>query len=235
MVADVDRLKHQLERAPQLLDTPRLVSPLGAAQNGYGFTQNRNFTENNVGFVFRGAPWTQLNFNLRTFYGGNVNYNPRNGALPELKNQNNANLHINVQPINKLTLENIYLLDRDFTTHTHQFVYESQTFRTKANYQFTRSLSARVIIEYDTTLVNPALTSLLRTKQVGTQVLLTWLPHPGTAVYVGYNNHLANLDRQLCTRGITGVCDANAQPPRAPDYLNDGKQIFLKASYLFRF
>jgi hypothetical protein len=54
-------------------------------------------------------------------------------------------------------------------------------------------------------------------------------------VYVGYNNHLANLDRRLCTRGITGVCDANATPPRAPDYLNDGKQIFVKASYLFRF
>jgi hypothetical protein len=204
-------------------------------QNGYGFTQNRNFTENYISFVARGSPFTQLTFNLQGSRGGNVNYNPRNGALPELMNQYSLNAQISLQPINQLTLDNVYLLDRDFTAHTHQFVYESQTFRTKANYQFTRSLSARAIIEYDTTLVNPAQTSLLRTKQVGTQLLLTWLPHPGTAVYVGYNNHLANLDRRLCTRGITGMCDPNATPPRAPDYLNDGKQIFIKASYLFRF
>jgi hypothetical protein len=39
---------------------------------------------------------------------------------------------------------------------------ESQTFRTKVNYQFTRALSARVIVEYDSTLANPAETSLLR-------------------------------------------------------------------------
>ncbi|HEX3569828.1 MAG TPA: carbohydrate binding family 9 domain-containing protein [Acidobacteriaceae bacterium] len=204
-------------------------------QNGYGFTQNRNFTENYISFVARGSPFTQLTFNLQGSRGGNVNYNPRNGALPELMNQYSLNAQISLQPINQLTLDNTYLLDRDFTVHTHQFVYESQTFRTKANYQFTRSLSARAIIEYDTTLVNPAQTSLLRTKQIGTQLLLTWLPHPGTALYLGYNNDLANLDRRLCTRGITGMCDPNATPPRAPDYLNDGKQIFVKASYLFRF
>jgi hypothetical protein len=115
-------------------------------------------------------------------------------------------------------------------------VYENQTFRTKINYQFTRSLSARMIVEYDSTLVNPEETSLLRKKQIGTQALFTWLPHPGTAVYIGYNNDLQNLDRALCNREISGVCDPNnLVPPRAPNYLNDGRQFFIKASYLFRF
>jgi len=115
-------------------------------------------------------------------------------------------------------------------------VYESQTFRTKVNYQFTRSLSARVIAEYDSTLANPAQTSLLRTKQVGTEALLTWLPHPGTAIYFGYNNDLQNLNRALCNRISTGACDPNnTVPPRAPQLMNDGRQIFIKASYLFRF
>jgi hypothetical protein len=204
-------------------------------QNGYAFAGNHNFTENFWGIVFRGAPWTQLNFNLVGFRTGNVNYNPRNGTLPVLMDAYNLNAQISLQPIHQLTLDNIYLFDRDFAAHTHAFVYENQTFRTKANYQFTRSISARAIVEYETTLVNPAQTSLLRTKQIGTQFLLTWLPHPGTALYLGYNNDLANLDRRLCTRGITGMCDPNTTPPRAPDYLNDGKQIFVKASYLFRF
>ena len=204
-------------------------------QNGYDFPTNRNFTQNNGGIVFRGEPWTQFSFNLSVFRSGNVNYNPASGALPSLLDQQHINAQFTLRPSHQITMDNTYLLDRDFRSHTSQFVYESQTFRTKANYQFTRALSARAIVEYDTTLVNPAQTSLLRTKQVGTQVLLTWLPHPGTAIYLGYNNHLANLDRRLCVRGITGVCDPNADPPRAPDYLNDGKQIFVKASYLFRF
>lgn len=204
-------------------------------QNGYGFPSNHNFTQNNAGIVFRGQPWTQLSFSLNLFRSGNVNYNPASGSLPSLLDQQHINAQFTVRPMHQLTMDNTYLLDRDFKSHSRQFVYESQTFRTKANYQFTRALSARAIIEYDTTLVNPAQTSLLRTKQLGTQLLLTWLPHPGTAVYVGYNNHLANLDRSLCVRGTTGICDANADPPRAPGYLNDGKQIFVKASYLFRF
>jgi hypothetical protein len=104
------------------------------------------------------------------------------------------------------------------------------------NYQFTRAISARVIVEYDTTLANPAQTSIQRTKQVGTQALLTWLPHPGTAVYIGYNDDLQNLDRSLCNRLRGGACDPdNPLPPRSLNFLNDGRQVFIKASYLFRF
>jgi hypothetical protein len=93
-----------------------------------------------------------------------------------------------------------------------------------------------VIVEYDSTLVNPAQTSLQRTKQIGTEALLTWLPHPGTAVYIGYNNDLQNLDRSLCNRLPNGTCDPNNTTPQVgPGYLNDGRQVFVKASYLFRF
>src|SRR5205807_992256 len=37
VVAGIDRLKHELERTSQLVNAPRFVSPLRAAQNGYGF------------------------------------------------------------------------------------------------------------------------------------------------------------------------------------------------------
>jgi Domain of unknown function (DUF5916) len=225
-----------------LLPGKLVIAPIGGQnsdtlgpQNGYLLTQNRNFTENNAGIVFRGAPWPQLNFNFKTFRSGNVNYNPRAGAPPSLMNQITVQALFTVQPIHQLTMDNTYLLDRDHSVADKALVYESQTFRSKINYQFTRSLSARVIVEYDTTLANPAETSLLRTKQIGTQVLLTWLPHPGTAIYLGYNNDLQNLDRALCFRGPVGVCNASAPAPRSPDYLNDGRQIFLKASYLLRF
>ncbi|HEY0757933.1 MAG TPA: carbohydrate binding family 9 domain-containing protein [Acidisarcina sp.] len=205
-------------------------------QDGTLLTSNRNFTENFAGIVARGAPFAQLNLNVVALRSGNVNYNPVPGAVPFLLNQQNVTALFTVQPLNQLTMDNTYLLDRDHAASNNAFVYESQTFRTKINYQFSRSLSARVIVEYDSTLVNPAETSLSRTKQLGTQALFTWLPHPGTAIYVGYNNDLQNLDRTLCDRGTNGVCSPNSVLlPRSSQYLNDGRQIFIKMSYLLRF
>ena len=205
-------------------------------QNGYLLTQNRNFTENFGGFVARGAPFAQLNFNVQAFRSGNVNYNPVAGGTPFLMNQETVQALFTLQPLRQRTADNPYLLDRDHAVKGGALVYESQVFRTKVNYQFTRAVSARVIVEYDSTLANPAKTSLKRTKQVGTEALLTWLPHPGTAIYIGYNNDMQNLDRSLCNRLPGGACDPNnTVAPRATNFLNDGRQIFVKASYLFRF
>jgi hypothetical protein len=206
-------------------------------QDGYALTQDRNFAENGAGFVARGAPYTQFSFNVQAFDGGNVNYNPLPGVAPELMRQQTVQGLITVKPVRSLTADETYLLDRDHSALDKQMVYESQTFRTKINYQFTRAFSARVIVEYDSTLANPLETSLQRTKQVSTEALLTWLPHPGTAIYVGYNNDIQNLDRSLCNRlAMDGGCDPNnSLPPRSSNYLNDGRQIFVKASYLLRF
>lgn len=226
-----------------LLPGNTILAPVGGEnsdtlgpQDGVLLANNENFTENFGGIVFRGAPRPQFNFNLIAIRGGNVNYNPIPGQPPFLLNQQNVQFLFTLQPLRPLTADNTYLLDRDFAAHGGQFVYESQTFRTKLNYQFTRAVSARVIVEYDSTLANPAETTIQRKKQIGTQALLTWLPHPGTAVYIGYNNDLQNLDRTLCNRLQNGACDPNnTLVPRASNYLNDGRQIFVKASYLFRF
>jgi len=205
-------------------------------QNGYLFPASHNFTENFGGFVARGAPFAQFNFNIQALKSGNVNYNPVVGGVPSLMNEEDVQALITFQPIRQITDDNTYLLDRDHSVKDGQLVYESQTFRTKLNYQFTRAFSARVIVEYDSTLANPLETSLPRTKEVQTQALLTWLPHPGTAIYIGYNNDIQNLDRALCNRLPGGGCDPNnTVPPRSPLYLNDGRQFFVKASYLLRF
>jgi hypothetical protein len=209
-------------------------------QDGYAVPHSLNFTENYGGFVVRGAPLKQLTLNIVGQKSGNVNYNPPAGTAPFLLNQNFLQALVSIDPIRQLTIDNTYLLDRDHAAHGGEDVYESQTFRTKINYQFTRAFSARAIVEYDSVLVNPLETSLQRNKHVSTEALLTWLPHPGTAIYVGYNNDIQNLSRTLCTRltavGSGGGCDPNAPPPaRSSNYLNDGRQFFIKASYLLRF
>jgi hypothetical protein len=225
-------LSRRMAIAPQFGENSDTLGP----QDGYLLDHNVNFTENFGGISVRGAPVPQLTFSVYAVRTGNVNYNPVPGSVPSLLNSELAQALISFSPIRKLTTDNTYLLDRDHSVANGAFVYESQVLRTKINYQFTRSISARVIAEYDSTLANPAETSLQRRKQIGTQALFTWLPYPGTVVYVGYNNDLQNLDRSLCNRGLTGTCDpTNPLPPRANNYLNDGKQIFVKFSYLFRF
>jgi hypothetical protein len=218
--------------APILLLNSDTVGP----QDGYALAGNRNFAENQIGVVARSAPYRQLNFNIQAFHGGAVNYNPAPGNVPALLHQESVQALVTVQPVQSLTVDNTYLLDREHDAATGADVYENQTLRTKLNYQFTQALSARVIVEYDSVLVNPALTSLQRTKQVSTEALLTWLPHPGTAIYLGYNNDLQNYDRTICQRMATGRCDPG-QPilSRSSNFLNDGRQFFLKASYLWRF
>jgi hypothetical protein len=218
--------------APLVGENSDTVGP----QNGYAIPGSINFTENFVGLVARSQPLRQLNWNITTLRSGNVNYNPAAGQPPSLLNQNYLQAFVSIAPFRSLTIDNTYLLDRDHEAHGGEDVYEAQTLRTKMNFQFTRAFSARVIVEYDSTLVNPAQTSLLRAKEVGTGALLTWLPHPGTAIYLGYNNDVQNLDRTLCNRLMNAQCDPNnTVQPRSSNYLQDGKQIFIKVSYLLRF
>jgi hypothetical protein len=99
--------------------------------------------------------------------------------------------------------------------------------RTKWNYQFTKELSARVILQYNSVLSNPLVSSLSPTKSFNADFLISYLVQPGTAVYVGYNSDLQNLDRRLIPTA-TGVLNTRN------DFLNDGRQFFVKVSYLFR-
>ena len=134
-------------------------------QNGYDLAHNENFTENLGGLVVKSAPWTQLNFNLQAMRGGNVNYNPAAGQAPSLMDQQSVQFLFTVQPTAAVDGGQHVSAGSRSRGGEWAFVYESQTFRTKVNYQFTRAISARVIVEYDTTLANPVETSIPRTKQ----------------------------------------------------------------------
>jgi hypothetical protein len=99
--------------------------------------------------------------------------------------------------------------------------------RSKWNWQLTRELSLRVILQYNSTLANPLLTSLSTDRAFNTDFLITYLLHPGTAVYVGYNSNLANP-------GL-GLDPTTQQPAYLNRFTNDSRQFFVKVSYLFRF
>jgi hypothetical protein len=74
-------------------------------------------------------------------------------------------------------------------------------------------------------LPNVALVDLERRKDVTADVLFTYLLNPGTALYVGYTDRYESLDPP----------GAGAAGPLLPPFRSVGRQVFVKASYLFRF
>ena len=108
-------------------------------------------------------------------------------------------------------------------------IFNNHIVRTKWNWQFTRELSFRMILQYTATLANPMFTSLQTTKQFNADFLLTYLLHPGTAIYVGYNTDRQNINPAL-------QLDPFGRLARTQDqFLQDGRQFFVKVSYLYRF
>ena len=83
--------------------------------------------------------------------------------------------------------------------------------------------SFRTIFQYSTVLANPQFTSLQTTKNFNADFLFTYLINPWTALYVGYNGNLQNLDLFPTTMGeqILGT----------PYFTHDARQFFIKFSY----
>jgi hypothetical protein len=119
-------------------------------------------------------------------------------------------------------------------------VFNNYLLRTKVNYQFTRELSLRMIMDYDATLANTQLLDLQRnlgsfdggpvqpSKKFTPDFLLTYLVHPGTALYIGYNNGFSNLRLDETT------APAQVLLQRSPTNTN-ARLFFVKLSYLFRY
>jgi hypothetical protein len=95
-------------------------------------------------------------------------------------------------------------------------------------------------MDYDATLANTQLLDLERnlgsfdggpsppSKTFTPDFLLTYLVHPGTALYIGYNNSFGNLRVDETTN------PAQVLYQRSPTNTT-GRLFFIKLSYLFRY
>jgi hypothetical protein len=170
-------------------------------------------------------------------FGTRVNYDaPTVQALsqfpvtPFLARRMSANATITIRPTRSLKVDNTYIMFRLHSLDGSFGAMNNHIIRSKWNYQFTKELSFRFIGQYSTVLSNPYFTSLQTTKNFNADFLITYLVHPSTAVYVGYNSNLENLNPNLGT-------DVNGELLHSLTgrLLNDGRNFFVKASYLYRF
>jgi hypothetical protein len=188
-------------------------------------------------------------------WGDGANFVASSGAPPPLDapfvaREDSATGTLTLRPLKPLKIENTYLFERLRATQNEYFLAQSQLagarigqgifndhiVRSKWNWQFTPQLSLRLILQYNSLLANTPgntvypYTYLPTEKEFNADLLLTYLVHPGTAIYVGYNSDLQNLNHGLMqdSAGLAGLFTPKG-------YINDSRQFFVKASYQFRF
>jgi hypothetical protein len=185
------------------------------------------FRERETLFNFFTNYWKALSTGVSYAFGTRPNYYPGPGLSPFLADFNDIFFSLTVLPVGGLRLDETYIysgLRVPSSTASGSSIFDNHIIRSRASYQFNRELSLRAIVDYNAVLANPSLVALDRTKHVTADILLTYLVHPGTAVYVGFTDGFDNV--RLEDGGLSPITNPTT---------STGRQIFVKTSYLFRF
>ena len=105
-------------------------------------------------------------------------------------------------------------------------IFTDRIVRTRWNYQFTKEMSLRVILQHEDTKPT-ALSRLTRDENLNLDVLFRYVLNPWSALYVGFNNNESNLQLVENEQGGTELV-------RTEDLARDGQQLFVKFSYLLQ-
>jgi hypothetical protein len=176
-----------------------------------------------------------LAFNADYNWGKSINYYPGSGLPPFLGRSTNASAGVTLRATPRLRFDESYNLSRLKAQRewlpdpaiAPGAIFNNHILRSKVNYQFSRELSLRAILDYNSVLPNSRLVSLDNSKRLGADVLLTYLLHPGTALYVGYTNVHENV-------AFDPLMSPALQRTEFPD-TTTGRQVFIKLSYLLRY
>jgi len=194
-------------------------------------TSNQRYVRHTTEFAFDTGYYRPVSFHLDYRFGSRVNYDPPvtpKPVIPFLAGRTSVTTTLTVRPNKGLRIDNTYLLFRLHNRAGSVGASNNHIIRSKWNYQFTNRLSFRFIGQYNALLTNPSFTSLQTAKDFNADFLVTYLIHPSTAVYVGYNSNLENLVSPL-------MADSDGNLIHGSRFINDGRSFFIKASYLFRF
>lgn len=193
------------------------------------FSVNQDFAGSRKGFYLDTSYFPEVSFRWDFSVGTRINYYPPEGEEPGLANVTSTNLGMILRPLTPLRIQNTYILER--LTGRSNFgkssVFNNHIMRSHWNWQFNRELSLRVILQYDTVLANSSLTDLDTKKNFNADFLMAYQVNPWTALFVGYNGNLQNIDLLTTPLG--------SQIVRTNPFLYDARQFFVKFSYYIPF
>jgi hypothetical protein len=200
-------------------------------------TSNVEYRSQVAGLSVSSSPFTQLAFSVSGYEGQTVNYNPPANQPPNPVNIQSVNINVEVKPFTNLDLQNRYEFDRFRNPGSDLIAYDNNLIISRWNLQLDRSLAVRLVGVYESTLPNAAFTANQNTKDLFANALISYVPHPGTAIYLGYSSNSANLDPALCTRLEDGTCNPSGSflNHSGDNLISTSSTVYLKLSYLLRF
>ena len=217
------------------ISLPKLTTLGVTYEQEYEYFKGSGFRRQVTDFTLMTSWFKWLDMKAEYLHGTRPNYFPGADLAPFLGNGDSASATIVLHPEKHLRLDEIYYYTRLATradtraagTVPGQVIFTNHLIRSKINYQFTPATSFNAILDYYATLPNNALVASTYSKQADTTLLFTYLPHPGTAFYIGYADTFQNVDYS-----------ANHVPPYSITQLpgtSTDRQLFMKISYLLRF
>jgi hypothetical protein len=198
--------------------------------------QDVEYHSNTEGVSLYSAPVPYLGLGMGYSQGKVLNFSPPSNQGPGPVQMSSPSVSLNLKPLRALDLQNSYVFTRFSNLENGAPVYDNNQVVARWNYQMTKAASFNVIGQYVSTLPDAIYTSAGNSKTVFADALFTYMPHPGTALYVGYIGNFANLAPGLCTREVSGLCNpGDPILPTDSSLMNDGKMIYVKMTYLLRF
>jgi hypothetical protein len=199
-------------------------------------SHDEEFDTHSEGVHLYTAPVPYLAVGMGFSQGTTLNYSPPGNEGPMPVDVTSPSVSLDLKPFRAMNLQNSYVFTRFSNLANGATVYDNHQLVARWNYQLTKAASFNVIGQYVSTLPDAAYTSQSDSQTMFADALFTYMPHPGTALYVGYIGNFANLAPGLCTREASGMC--NPSDPILPtdsSLMNDGKMIYVKMTYLLRF
>jgi hypothetical protein len=191
-------------------------------------TSNQRYVRHTTEVKLDTSVYRPVSFHLDYRFGSRVNYDAPDNVAPFLAGRTSVATTLTIRPSKSLRVDNTYLLLRLHNRLGPFGGMNNHIVRSKWNYQYNKRLAFRFIGQYNAVLANPAFTFLETTRNLNADFLITYLVHPSTALYVGYNSNLENVLLPLGN-------DPDGQLLHGGRLKNDGRGLFVKASYLFRF
>jgi hypothetical protein len=196
---------------------------------GYGFRQHSH----EAAYQTEWFRWLTIAGELNI--GDGINYQPAAGLAPFTGKARQISAAVTLRPGARLHLEETYIYSSLNTSQRSLVaaapvgarVFTNHLIRSKVNYQFSRRLGLRLILDYNSVLPNPQLAALEKEKHIGVDALFTYMLNPGTALYVGYTDLYENY-------ALNPLASPELYRTNKPE-LNTGRQFFVKLSYLVRF
>src|SRR5262249_20832604 len=125
--------------------------------------------------------------------GRRVNYYPSDDLKPFAVAGRDLSFTLTLRPTSGLKLDEIYLLSTLGGPDGRGEILDSHVLRSRLNYQFTKALSLRAIVDYNIVSPDSQFVAVERGKTLTGDVLLTYLLNPGTAFYIGYTDTRESL------------------------------------------